>query len=78
MAPNDKRSIEILKEHRGWKEFFINLVAAVASGFIGYGIAALALGRFSVFKPATDTGNKLDTLYQEIEHNIDCPKRSLA
>ncbi|CEG57631.1 hypothetical protein [Legionella fallonii] len=65
--------VQTLQSHRGVKEILINLLAAILSGGIIYGIAALAKGSPLVFKLATDSANRLTTLDESIERATTAP-----
>ena len=64
----------VLEQHRGWKQVLENLAFAIVSLGVGYLIAGtikMALtGDFLLFKPKTDSANKLDALQATI-HQIE-------
>jgi hypothetical protein len=59
--------IVTLAEHRGWKQIIVNLLAAIV-GNVVYAVAAAAKGQLMLFKPATDSINKVNALRNAIEH----------
>lgn len=66
-----KAQIVTLNEPRGWKAKTIisNIMLAIATLFVGYGIGVLVTGRFSLYQPKTDAGNKIDNVTDSI-HTI--------
>jgi len=70
---SQRANVAILKKHRGYKELLQNLLFAVLTLpllCIPYLIASVVskknTGRWSVFQPATDTGEKIDEVLKEI------------
>nr|HAT8712821.1 hypothetical protein [Legionella jordanis] len=47
-------------------EVLVNLIALVATAFVGYGVAACALKRYSVFQFNTDSTNRVNKLQSEV------------
>ncbi|ASQ46736.1 hypothetical protein [Legionella clemsonensis] len=61
-----------IEEFRGLKmkkvgELLLNLLAAISTAFIGYGIAAAVKGDLLLFRVNTDTKNKVNNLNTEIQ-----------
>ena len=60
-----------LEKHRGWKEVLGNLALAIVSLGIGYVVVGLirqaVTGNFLLFRPKTDSANKLDHLQTSID-----------
>ena len=70
---DESEDVKTLQTHRGVKEILINLLAAIFSAGIIYGIAALATGRLMVFKPATKAGQKANDLRESIDNAVAAP-----
>ncbi len=66
----ESEHVQTLQSHRGVKEILLNLLAAIVGLGIFYGIAAAVKGSFLVFKPATDSGEKLSDLGKSIENTV--------
>jgi hypothetical protein len=69
----ENENVQALQSHRGFKQIFFNLLAAIFSAGVIYGIAALAKGSFLVFNPSTDSGKKAQNLSAEIERATAAP-----
>ncbi len=63
----ESEHVQTLQSHRGVKDILLNLLAALGLN-IFYGIAALAKGSFLVFKSATDSATRLNTLDESIDN----------
>jgi hypothetical protein len=57
----------VLSAHRGYKEFFANLLLAISTLGLGYIAGAFFTSRFAPIKLNTDTVNKLDQTQEAIE-----------
>jgi hypothetical protein len=59
-----------LKDHRGWKQFLVNLLTVIS----GVGLVAAAInyartgGKQFFFKTKTESSHKVDALEQHIQH----------
>lgn len=62
------KDIQTLQSHRGVKQILVNLLAAIFSAVVIYGIAAFATGRIMLFNPSTNSGKKADDLRASIEN----------
>lgn len=64
-----QKDIEILNTPRGWKAKTIvsNIILALATLLVGYGVGMLVTGRFALFQPKTDAGNKMDKISSAID-----------
>lgn len=60
--------VQTLKSHRGVKQIWANLLAAILSAGVIYGIGVLVTGRLMLFNPATDSSKKADDLRDSIEN----------
>lgn len=60
--------LEVLNSPRGWKAKTIvtNILFALGTLFVGYGIGVMVTGRFSVFQPQTEAAKRMDDLTQSI------------
>lgn len=64
-----QKDIETLNTPRGWKAKTIvsNIILALATLLVGYGVGMLVTGRFALFQPKTDAGNKMDKISSAID-----------
>jgi len=65
---NENEHVQTLQSHRGVKQILVNLLAFVLTLGVGYGVAALATGRFMLFKPHTNSSKTAEDLLQSIDH----------
>ncbi|CEK10806.1 hypothetical protein [Legionella hackeliae] len=56
-----------LETHRGWKEVFINVMAALSMLVVGYLIGAAIKQNICLFKIKTDSAEKLDALQNTVK-----------
>ncbi len=64
---DNRKDIQELQKHRGWKEVLVNVLAAILGG-VFYLAAAAYKGSFLVFKPATDSIKKINELEKSIDN----------
>ena len=69
----EKSDVKILQEHRGWGEILANLAAFILTAGIAHAGYALYNRKFSMFKPATDAGQKVDVLHDAINGIVAAP-----
>lgn len=63
----NKQDIELLKEHRGYGQVFVNFMTAIALFVVPYLFAAAAYGTWTLFPVPTDAGNKVDGLLKSAD-----------
>ena len=63
-------SIKQLQTHRGWKEILVNVLAAII-GNVFFLAAAACAGTFTLFKPATDSANKVNALARAVNKVVE-------
>lgn len=59
--------IKKLETHRGWKQVLVNTLAFILSLGVGYLAAAAYKGSWAVFKPATDSANKVQSIAKAVD-----------
>ena len=62
-----KKSLPILKEHRGWKQVLADIASAIVT-VISLFTSYFATNRFRLFTPRTDSEEKILNLQQDINN----------
>lgn len=66
LLSENNENVKILQEHRGWKSFLTNFAAFLFTAGLAQACYSLYKRELSWFKPATDTGKKVETLGESI------------